>query len=449
MGALRSQEIDHKSMRKRPNQHFPPDFHMNCILEIAIGVGFESMGQPVKYGASIRLVLTTTSEFMRADGDQVYLDSTTSSHMTKDFYFKIKSRYRLRNDGDVVHYGDAVYICDLMNRHLIVDINGIYLAEDGPKKSPFRFHCFRDERSLTTSLVSLNQRQRKPELCCGSVIQLLHRENNHLFTANAIIHATTHDKYNHVDDDNEVFVIRGRGMGNGTSDTDFASFWQLEVPMDSNSTYDQSHSRLRSVTGTLAPFRLIRIRHVLSGRYLSCIDGHHLGLILDCDEKSLFRIIPATYHTGSEEIQKEIFRIGDEYRIIHHQTSQYVVATKHPTRHWGSAINEADTVGTYSEFSVARSDFEGDVFQALAVSVVDIRDMRTAQSHKHFLKQALARLVSERCSVADRSANTKGAIDCIHKLSVHAGLPPKTAEDHDRLRSRQQVHLSPSSVCGF
>ena len=109
------------------------NFYSCCIFKIDTGVGYESAGEPVRYGSTIRLILRKTEEYIVSVASQFQTLGKESSsvlelHDLKDSIptnasnFTVLPSYKTKSEGEIIYYRDLIVLHDIHGKFLHADL---------------------------------------------------------------------------------------------------------------------------------------------------------------------------------------------------------------------------------------------------------------------------------------------------------------------------------------
>ena len=330
-------EKDNRTTISLPSECFNAN-----IFQIAHSVGFEAPGEPVHYGSQIKLVLVSTQEYLRASNNSDMIEfvskSTFEHNSSKEYNFKVKPRYNIRGEGELVLFRDLIVLSDYAGREVYTaGSNQIKLTINSSQNSGFRIVQF-----TSYSIIA--------EKCLkgGDVLQIYHKVDQCFLNVNMSNIPSSANANNSISNNNvQISALQQDKITIETCST----LWQVETILS------QSLPKDWKIQGPLhhgAPFLL---RHFLSGKYLSVIhvkaDAAELALVDVPSEQSFFEF-RLNVHIASPNVN-EIFAGNkipamSDIRLTHRGTGKSLVV-----------VQENRNVGP--KFSLSNLQYDKDVYK--------------------------------------------------------------------------------------
>ena len=357
-------------------RHYPTDFFSSCIFRIDEGVGYEAAGEKVRYGASIRLILQRSNEYMVSMRNYTSI-ATLSDRVIALKEFKAQSRqfvntnfvvrqsFKNRSEGELVYYEDLIHL---------VDVHGDFLSSDklGNKEQALITHP-RNKLSFRICPYLSFDEIKEGTLKAGDVIRLYHRQDDAYLTS-----LITEEKHCH--SEKKVYVnclgdaidkllltrdfrrsadegIRPScdvnvkiGMKNSHRSRvgfcDISQMWSVELadpmkPPDSN--------------GVVCRFTSVRLKHVVTGVYLAIYMGEDEAVVVNSTHEqsaeSVFSVDYAgpQFHLETADSAHPI-QVGNNICVLHKDRFLATV----------SSLGDFDFLGSDFGFSNMTTNQEGE-----------------------------------------------------------------------------------------
>lgn len=215
---------------------------MGAIFRIAASVGYESAGQAVRYGSSIKLIFCRGDCYLSSNRKMSKVAIVTKNEFKrgkeKDFSFTVKPKYSVRADGEIVSYEDIIFLKDSFGRFISTKGNNdIVLEEDIITRCSLKMIPF----------VSFKHSD-KNFLLGGDFISLFHQEKSCYLTCQQ----------------NKNSLIPVPFTSKSILPPFSQAIWQIEIHDDKGILSNKRSDYL----GLLKTESAIRLRHVVTGVYL-------------------------------------------------------------------------------------------------------------------------------------------------------------------------------------
>jgi hypothetical protein len=387
------------------NQIFqiPTDCFSANIFQIAYGVGFEAPGEPVHYGSQIKLILVSTEEFIRSNGqnDAVELVSKQDQERnSKECNFKIKSSHNVRSEGDYVYFRDLLHFVDFIGRNLYsAGSNHLKLSNQYKQKSGFRMLPYLSYRDVA-----------EKTLKGGDIFQIYHKVE-HCFlmagTSNNRFDPSASKPQNPPAGGNYEQAIKLFALPQDKTTIETCStLWQIETIPFKNDAIDWK------LPGIIVQGRQFYLRHLLSGKYLSVssnlANGKNEKITLvdrpDEDCRFEFRLnmispISAGNANDSDPLEGSRIPCDNDVRIFHPKTKKHLKFAGKKSKESGST------------FVLSGSYYDKDVYRIHPAPPDVIEMIFSGKKIRHGMEGMLKRMDSPQTTAVNRT-------DMFQKLTI-------------------------------